>query len=714
MIKICRNHNLSIQTDKISSQKLHIVIIIGIFAYLHVKTQIMKKFHGQKIKTEIEGLDQLLFGGLYLNSPDAIYIQKPLSIAIYGDKGTSRALLAMQLLHGITKSLKQFTFYSQSDQQEIAFKEPLFYTDNKGLDNLSDMLLDMLTAKTITKLIERCAQKKHMWKSSALCNAIFDTRHPNNTFISLNGNQLDFLLGLEILIYDIHTNALHLAKPNKKNLQKDGIYEPIFLRKRLSVEEYMEAMRTACQTQDDELVCNFFDVKFHSQLQNHPRELCNYWGKDNEIIPCLVIDQTKHNSTDNVLLNLLKEKSFVTISISDEEPDRKHSSFDMIIELRRYEDNNIHYVFNQLCIKKSAIQDTAMGWHIFKKREHGFEVYPSTHVLLQKRRHMPRSILVSQYGVLEETYQHFMENQPQSPPEESVQNYMERQKSQERLTPPHKEYMDITKKLSSPFHILKNILMPSEHNSKAESTALIGPPNTFKRFLTLSSSFYASCKNIHTLNILLDKEDTVMFRKILCPACICNKKDFNDNEETKFCVECYNRIHLSNIRMGCISSEEFFFYLIKQIKISHKSENPIKRIVIDDLQKIEFCFPALHMDKLFLTTLISICKDYGVDLFMLCDSSSPLVPALRAQADNVICTERSKEISSLNVYIERYVGFSRPSQIWKCCFSNIMEQFFCETVQKKGPQFNISDRNITEDCISSMEQYWLNGNSYGK
>lgn len=664
----------------------------------------MVKFYGQKIKTEIEGLDQLFFGGLYLNCPDAMYVHKPLSIAIYGDKGTSRALLAMQLLHGITKSLKKLEFYTPSDQKLIQIQDPLFYTDNKGLDNLSDMLLDMLTAQAITKLVEKNAQKKNTWKSSILCNAIFDTSHPLNSQISLDTDQLDFFLGQEILVYDIHTNALHLARPNKVSAKNENAYEPIFLRKKLSVEEYMKAMETACRIQNDEMSSNFFNVKFYSREQSHPMELGTYEREENKVIPCLVIDQTKPDPANNILLNLLKEKSFVTILISDEEPDRKLSTFDMIIELRRYEDNDIHYVFNQLCIKKSAIQDTAMGWHIFKKREYGFEVYPSTHVLLQKRRHMPRSILMSQCSVLEETYQRFMENHSSKLPGNSVREYLQIKEHHEKLTPPFVDYSKLEHGQSSAFSILKKILMPSKHDSRTESTALIGPPNTFKRFLTLSSTFYASSQNIHTLNIFLDKEDIVMFRKILCPARIC-KQVPNDCEEAKSCIECYNHIHLSNIRMGCISSEEFFFYLIKQIKISHNSQNPIKRVVIDDLQKIEFCFPALHTDKLFLTTLISICKDYEIDLIMLCDNSSPLVPALRAQADNVICTERLKDINALNVYIERYAGFSKPSQIWKCSFTNIMEQFFCE---KNGNiyQFNISDRNISESYISSMDDYW--------
>lgn len=57
------------------------------------------KYNGEKIKTGITGLDKLLFGGLCLQSPNPTEVDRPLTIAIYGDKGTSKALLAMQLLH---------------------------------------------------------------------------------------------------------------------------------------------------------------------------------------------------------------------------------------------------------------------------------------------------------------------------------------------------------------------------------------------------------------------------------------------------------------------------------------------------------------------------------------------------------------------------------------------------------------------------------------
>lgn len=62
------------------------------------------KYNNQKIKTEINGFDELLFGGLQLrnlikekenDNKNKVKVESPLTIVIRGELGTSRALLAM-------------------------------------------------------------------------------------------------------------------------------------------------------------------------------------------------------------------------------------------------------------------------------------------------------------------------------------------------------------------------------------------------------------------------------------------------------------------------------------------------------------------------------------------------------------------------------------------------------------------------------------------
>lgn len=674
-------------------------------------------FRGQKIETDISGLDDLLFGGLYLKCPNVqAGINKPLEIAVYGDKGTSRALFAMQLLHGITKSVSKYRFKSLKNV-DIRLVPPVFYTDNKGEDNLSDMLLDMLISKCIGRIVESNAKGHATWTGSLFCNTIFDT---DNVILNvpIDRDRLDKYVSEEILVYNTHTNSLHVAQAANRHEKKKIESTPVFTRKTNSINEYVKCFSKAWNNKDNELADDFFNVNFWKEGEmNRDRFDPDGTLSENEAIPCLVIDKIS-NSKDYVLrLDYLKEHSFVVISIFDEIPDAS-CSFDMMIELRRKEDEESKYVFNQLSINKSTMQDTAIGWHIFKKRDYGIEIYPSSHVLLQKRRHMPKGILLSQRSILSQTYQRFIDGNTSKHGNNPITDFEGKQVNgrfeKEALIDLYQQF-NIGRKKECPADILRNILIPSRSSEpKGESTAIIGSPNTFKRFLTLSSTFNAGSHDKHTLNILLDKEDSMMFKRMLCPAYI-NKKSRNAVSFLEnHCLECYKCIHFSNMRMGCISSDEFFYYLIKQINISRESEHQITRIVIDDLQKLEFCFPVLHSDKLFLTTLISICKDFMIDLFMLCDKNSPLVPALRAQTDNLICTERVGD-NELSIYIERYAGYSTPSKIWKCNVTSVLELFYCDVENEERKNFKMSERHITNESLMSMEHYWNDKEEgYGK
>lgn len=666
-------------------------------------------FYGQKIKTDISGLDDLLFGGLYLKCPSVeAGIMQPLEIAIYGDKGTSRALFAMQLLHGITKSVNGYKFRKKEECTERCLKivPPVFYTDNKGLDNLSDMLLDMLISKYISKIVESNAEGKEEWTGSLFCNTIFDT-DKSVLAAPIGRDSLDKYISEEILVYNTHTNSLHIAQPANRHKSLNTEDTLVFKRRYDSINKYINSFSEIWK--NNEFADYFFDVKFRKEGEAS-QEWSEFYStlSDDDVIPCLVIDKASSSEDHELQLDYLKGKSFVVISIFDEVPDA-NISFDMMIELRRKEDDESKYVFNQLSIKKSTMQDTAIGWHIFKKRDYGMEVYPSSHVLLQKRRHMPKGLLLSQRSILSQTYQKFIEEPKRKQGNNLITDFDKKQENgrfeEEALTDLYKQYY-LGRKEECSVEILRNILVPSKDMyPKGEATAIVGNPNTFKRFITLSSTFNASSHDKHTLNILLDKEDNIMFRRMLCPAYINRKSRCEDAFLENHCLDCYKKIHFSNIRMGCISSDEFFYYLIKQIEISRKSDHQITRLVIDDLQKIEFCFPVLHSDKLFLTTLISICKDYMIDLFILCDKNSPLVPALRAQTDNLVCTERTKT-NELSIYIERYAGYSTPSKIWKCNITNMLELFYCDVENEERKKFNMSEKYVNNECISSMENYW--------
>ena len=119
--------------------------------------------------------------------------------------------------------------------------------------------------------------------------------------------------------------------------------------------------------------------------------------------------------------------------------------------------------------------------------------------------------------------------------------------------------------------------------------------------------------------------------------------------------------------MGCISTDELLHYLNEQLDIyfNKDAHQKIRRIIIDDLQKIDYSFPFLKGNDLFLSAIKNYCQQKCIDLIILCDKNAGLARCLRSLADNVICMERNEEAKSLSIYIEKFSGITPPSHILK-------------------------------------------------
>ncbi len=668
------------------------------------------KYDNYKIKTEINGLDDLLFGGLQLQTIKENTVEKPLIIVLRGELGTSRALLAMQLLHGITKSIRGLKTET-TDGIEIGHS--IFYTKKKSVHNISDMLVDTVISKCINKIVETAAKgDQGKWQNNQFCQTIFEV--PQSTNLAINLQKLDYYVSQEIIVYNSRTNALHVASPSKAFFPDILDNQFVICRRHDNLGEYCKEYYESSNKKehlksckplysenlDDNLSQEFFDIKIVSEEckgDSQLKECCK--EMNGKKIPCIVLDR-EYSCMDKAL----EHKALVIIYIESKDTDIETYNADLIIEMRNYTDPKTEYLCHQISIVKSTLQDTAHGWHQYKKRDYGIEVYPSAHVILQRRRHMPKGVLRGQMDILSETYQHFIDEKKDYNYFTSLSEFITRNSSykEDNL---RRIYENFSKGECSE-EILQNILI-GDNDSKCQVTAIIGPANTYKRHLTLGGTFSTCCKEEHTLNILLDKEDNIILQKMICPASIFKNPQGILKKKCLSCIECYKYIHFKEIRMGCITSDEFFYYLIQQLRVSKESFNEnkkIKRIVIDDLQKIEFCFPMINKDSLFLTGLISICKDYDVDLFILCDKSSEKVEALRAQADNVICTERTPDYD-LNIYIEHYSGPSFPSHIWGCHITDIKDLFYCD-IMPDGKKYKLNEKSIRSFSVYSMENYW--------
>jgi hypothetical protein len=687
-----------------------------------------KDYQNYKIPTGIYGLDQILFGGIQLY-PQIFEKETSLSIVVYGETGTSKALFAMQLLHGITKFLRKLV-------KEIDF-DPPFFISNKNKENIEDMLLDFLIAKGVNQIVEDNVVGRKPWVNSDFTNAFFEKNDVSR--FSLDSSEMDRYIAEEIVVYNSRMNSLELAFPYKAD-NADSAYDNMLARrnvnaKNLGVSSRFNSIKIFKNPDNKEetgtLARDFFPILLYGKKEES--DVCNDLKKCKTMIPCIVVDSDVVCPDEKVqckeeLLNLCN-KALITIHIVNKKQGIMICNPDIIFEMRSYEDQVNKYFANQVRVSKSSIQTTALGWHRYKKRDYGIEIYPSLHLLLQHRRHMPKSILQSSYGILHPTFQQYIDKEYEEmllgknmqdssfiKNEYEFYKQNEKEKTWEHLNDLYQSY-NTEEGIDN---ILESLFIKPLNSNTGRCTAIIGSPNTYKRFLALGGAF-SSCKNhIHTLDILMEKDDSIMRKRMICPAMFykssgriftCAEKMASSRcekcEKCRIpkCFECYKYIHFKNIRMGYISSDEFIYYLLKQLRLSEKNHK-IKRIILDDLQMIDYSFPLLKQDKLFLTALISICKEQNIDLFILCDKNALKVNELRFLADNVICTERKD--NDIRFFIERFSGYYDPSHIYGCKISNISDLFFCKTDKEIG--YGINMNRIDPIRVDNLDEFWTNNN----
>lgn len=674
-----------------------------------------------KLSTGIRGLDKVLYGGIDVNVLKALQIggnnipRTPLVIAIKGSEDDNdKSVLAMQMLYGIAQSVEKI----KADYQHInnGWNQPVMYSTYYQTHKLDDMFLDYFISSSLQEILRKKASKDANvnLSSNIFTNLLFDSSNILCQGISTNAhipysavaNTTDAMIGDGIIYYNRRTNSLHV----KADLTADdNKYNQVYLRQFDSINEYSQRYSNK---QQDALFYKYTGAHFlpfsmignltYSQLTTsiaNPKELI---AVDLSAYKDLAV--TKING----LLNLLHDAKIV-ILVVDSTAEIPENRVNMMIELSQKVDHK--FVLKYLQITKSDSQDFAPGLHQYKKRDYGIEVYPRKELYLYERRYLQRALVYTHADALTETYQQYMKLQKYyiDTPTTTYEDYEADITSEENkpfyaIYP--KNYMeqmsiDLLNRVFIPINPLRNLL----HKSKNETefieneymygnagfvTAVIGKANTYKRFLTFGGIFGSACAEDHTLIIMMNKEEMVTRRRLACPARpLCGDRD-------KACRSCYHYIHFMNICMGNITPEEFLYYLERQIEVTYDGDQKkhIRRIVIDDLQILDFCFPRLN-DGLFLAALAELCREHDIILYILCDISGKMLPPLRALADNVIITQKDKKDGHPLIFVEKFAGYTNtPSKMYCGKVKNVNKLFRC--VEKDGINSFELQTNIVE------------------
>lgn len=690
----------------------------------------------KKYSTGIKGLDTLFHGGIQLSDSAS---GQGVIIAIRGARGCYKTILAMQLMHGLTRSR---TEDFKKSNKKIQFRDiPRFYSFNKDSVALNDLYIDLLIIQTIHEYI--------MSDKDSDCNieSLFDINAKGNRvlydelgkqYFERNEIDIPILLKKRILYYNSRTNAIHF------NVDDDKISSiEIFKRLYNNIEEFEDYSDKFINVQ-----FNTFDERKQStnkqeanknatndSLHKSPivqfQEILTIIGSTKKHAESVVIDGFSSFTKDELnslpyteLEKLLRNYADVSILVFDDKVELQMNA-DIVLDLRSKESLEEEYLYHELKITKSVFQTTALGWHQYKKRDDGIAVFPSLHMLLSKRNYLPHRLLLWDRNILEDTFDDFENNIDFIERNNRCSDYITLQdtfKSQ-LLLKIHRTHQSLKQQDSVSELVLEEILKGTINidsdaiigwENHYPSTAIIGNPNSYKRQLAISGAFYAAQREEHTIFVLFDKNEADMRRRICCPGLCdktieegaCRKNCINCTNicDLKDCFNCYKYLHFFQVRMGCISAEEFFDALLFQIeKFSNREKRQPCHIIIDDLQKIDYSFPFLKKTPLFLSTLITICRENFAELKIICDKRANLVGELCSLTDNALCIQREEnEINSMTLYIERNLGGIESTGLCKFHVEDTSILFKCD---KHKLRLN-SSAQITMDKIGSMKEFW--------
>lgn len=697
-----------------------------------------------KISTGISGLDVLLYDGLVIpydkkngggKTPNQ---HRNLLIVIRGNDEMDRTILSLQLLQAIGSAFKKQPNADVKTHYYSNFlKEGFFY----------DLQLDILISSAVKSLVEKSVSGVAVG-GKEMTEFFFDTERnvqrerrinvlDKLPLKSIKENPDGMICG-EALYYNARTNSLHFRmsstkmKLENRNTDAENV---VYRRKFDTLNDYLQSscesseseslqLRQQIKAVEDKVGMRFMKTDFHRCEADQVADFKND-GKELEI-GCF--NFSLHSFTDGE-----KEQNFNTIGqwmgsvrnrfkvgilVLDRNVEFPEEKADMILEMGEKEYESYEYTIHTIEITKSLFQMTVLGQHQYKRRDFGIEVYPSLPVYCMQRRYLQRALVYTHSNVLRDTYQQYLDNS------DGEKLYFDYEQEIDEISKGYFNALNPTANKKVSVHQVLDRVFINPRKDKGTNisedisggnlsessflygvdagvTAVIGDANSYKRFLTYGSAFSSAHKSEHTLFLLLNKDDKVVRRRLLCPA---RKNKCNISE----CKRCYEHLHFMNILMGCITPEEFLSYLMRQIDTEFH-DGKIKRVVIDDLQIIDYCFPLLLQDTLFLPALIDECKNRGIALYVLCDKKAGLVNCLRSLADNIVCMERKDEKKTV-AYVERYAGYhTTPSKIFTGGITRMEDLFECYERGSRGNKksyFNFDSDTIKEEKVFTMKDFW--------
>lgn len=450
---------------------------------------------------------------------------------------------------------------------------------------LQELFLDYFISSGIQEILRKKASKDNgvVLSSNKYANLLFDckdikckpiTPYHNIPFIAIE-DKVDSLIGDGIVYYNNRTNSLHF-----KVEDNDTKYNLIYERKTdlVNLTTY-----SRCDIDSNRLhtYTGQYAIPFHPIGYEHSKPVIENEITDKELLAIDISDKKNvaSNEIDHIFDQL--ESAKIGVLVVDSKVEIPEHRANIIINLSSRLEGN--FLFKTLQITKSDLQDFMPGLHQYKKKTMALRYILAYRCISWKDgickflgiypcQRAERDL--SAVSKRQKYYQDTSDNMY-----EDYEKELDKKENDHFRSIYPKNYMqlvsiDLLNKIFMPLNPLNNLLHKSGEESEFWEneymygnagfvTAVIGEANTYKRFLTFGGIFGSAATKDHTLIILMNKEESMIRRRLTCPARPLRGDMYQE------CNNCYKYIHFMNICMGNITAEEFLYYLEKQIEVTY-------------------------------------------------------------------------------------------------------------------------------------------------
>lgn len=626
--------------------------------------------NAKKLRTQIKGLDDIFYGGINVDDSQ----QEGTLVAIFGSKGVNKIQLAIQMVQGITES-----FLKESGNKNCG--NSLFYSINKRTDEMQSILTNIMVYRDISDKVQSYRLNDETKPLFEVLKKYFDIQKIQGSLYadladSNLGEILSFLSDGSVY-YNERTSSLNIQQVEENDSVKNQIFrlnkENLQLEDNHVVFHGKDNLGDADRNRTKSMIA----PQYLSSINAVLGRLGERYNNGNCLkVPCIAIDGFSQLSEEELkrvplayIEGLLRRMSHVSILVFDDKCKAIGSNADIVIDMTRRDVlDKASFSYSELQVSKCLPQLYAPGRHQYKLTHIGIEVYPNTERVLNRKNFdnrlycdVNRSMFMPSYRDYFQYLQQQCKNYSNTEGTSLQENGNSGLKTWRAFKAARDKYLvnlvdsRHTSNIDTFSSLLDNILfrndveecaMFEDANPTNIITTLVGKgyEDTTYSYFANAIVFNKACRKQETLYVVFAKDGDQVRANVSCPC-------LRQRGCCDICIDCHKRLHLYTVRMGDISAAELLYRLDEVLNYynTDNSKHKISQIVVDEIQTaVEFSFPSLFEDRLFLPALIRLFRRHRIPTLIVCQKDKKYASELCSFADNVIMLDRHNSSDDIN------------------------------------------------------------------